>query len=155
RLRETIAMRQHPQTARPAPSPVSIESLKGRRWVTRPRPHIDRIASAWLIRRFIDPEAAILFVPPAEFPPDALPFDALGAEFGHQGEDCTFETFIRRCGLRGRRLGALAEIVHEVDLKDQKFHREEARGFDLVIRGLLATTKDDQEVLARGLAIFD
>jgi hypothetical protein len=155
RLRDTIAMRLHPPTARAAPALVSLGSLKGRRWVTRPRPHVDRIACAWLIRRFIDAEAEILFAPPEDFPPDAVPFDALGAEFGHQGEDCTFETFIKRCGLRGHRLAALAEIVHAVDLKDQKFHREEARGFDLVMRGLLATTKDDQEVLARGLTIFD
>lgn len=157
RLRETIEMRLHP------PKPVSVsgpaetplDSLRGRRWVTRPRPHIDRIASAWLIKRFIDPEAEFLFAPPEEFPADAIPFDALGAEFGHQGEDCTFETLLKRSGLRDRRLAQLAEIVHEVDLRDQKFRRDEARGVDLAIRGLLAALKDDHQVLAHGMTLFD
>src|SRR5206468_3067816 len=92
---------------------------------------------------------------PEEFPGDAIPFDALGAEFGHQGEDCTFETLIKRCGLRDPRLAHLAEIVHEVDLRDQKFHRDEARGVDLVIRGLLAVLKADQDILAHGMTLFD
>ncbi len=156
RLRDTIEMRlQPPPTPAAAPPRVALESLKGRRWVTRPRPHIDRIGSAWLIRRFVDPNAKILFAPPDDFPADAIPFDALGAAFGHQGEDCTFETFLKKCGLRDRRLAALAEIVHEADLRDQKFRREEARGVDLAIRGLLALSKDDDEVLARGLVLFD
>src|SRR5262249_18756363 len=90
-----------------------------------------------------------------EFRADATPFDALGAAFGHQGEDCTFETFIKKCGLRDRRLAVLAEIVHEADLRDQKFRREEARGVDLAIRGLLSTSKDDHDVLDRGLALRD
>jgi len=156
RLQETIEMRLHP---RPAGSPTEpdlpMDSLRGRRWVTRPRPHVDRIGSAWLIKRFIDPEAEFVFAPSKEFPPDAIPFDAAGVEFGHQGEDCTFETLIRRLGQRDRRLTYLAEIVHEVDLRDQKFPRDEARGVDLAIRGLLATFKDDQEVLTHGMTLFD
>lgn len=132
-----------------------LETLKGKRWVTRPRPHVDRISSAWLIKRFIDPDAAFLFAPPEEFPSDAVPFDALGAEFGHHGEDCTFETLLGRSGLRDRRLRQIAEIVHEADLHDEKFHREEARGIDLAIRGLLAALKDDHEVLVHGLTLFD
>ena len=156
RLRETIEMRLHPPApAAPGPAPVPLEALKGRRWVTRSRPHIDRIASAWLIKRFVDPEAQILFGPPEEFPGDAIPFDALGADFGHQGEDCTFETLLKRCGLRDRRLAHLAEIVHEADLRDQKFRREEARGIDLAIRALLAALKDDHDVLAHGMTLLD
>ena len=157
RLRETIEMRLHPQgaTAAEASDEIAPETLRGRRWVTRPRPHIDRIGSAWLIRRFVDPAAQFLFARPEEFPPDAIPFDALGAPFGHQGEDCTFETLVKRCRLRDRRLARLAEIVHEVDLRDQKFRREEARGIDLALRGLLAVVKDDHEVLAYGLTLFD
>lgn len=157
RLRETIEMRLRPASTSGAAGPGALppESFKGRRWVTRPRPHVDRIGSAWLIKRFIDPEAQFHFAPPEEFPADAIPFDALGAELGHQGEDCTFETLLKRFGLRDRRLAQLAEIVHEVDLKDQKFHREEARGIDLAIRGLLATLKDDQHVLAHGMTLFD
>ncbi len=156
RLRETIAMRLQPAGTAPPPAGANgLDSLRGRRWVTRPRPHVDRIASAWLIKRFVDPEAEFLFARPEDFPEDAIPFDALGAELGHQGEDCTFETLVKRCGLRDRRLAQLAEIVHEVDLRDQKYRRDEARGIDLAIRGLLAALKDDQEALAHGLTLFD
>jgi hypothetical protein len=156
RLRETIEMRLHPAPpAAPAAAGLPLDALKGRRWVTRPRPHVDRIGSAWLIKRFVDPAAEFVFARPEEFPPDAVPFDTLGAELGHQGEDCTFETILRRSGLRDRRLAVLAEIVHEVDLRDEKFSREEARGVDLAVRGLLAALKDDHEVLAHGLTLFD
>lgn len=156
RLRETIEIRRDaPAAVVPRGGRVPLESLKGRRWVTRPRPHVDRIGSAWLIKRFVDPEATFLFAPPEDFPSDAVPFDAVGAEFGHEGEDCTFETILRRLGLRDRRLAPIAEIVHEVDLRDEKFRRVEARGLDLAIRGLLAALKDDQEVLAHGLTLFD
>jgi hypothetical protein len=155
RLRETIEMHLRPRDAAPTPGEVALEALRGRRWVTRPRPHIDRIGSAWLIKRFIDPEAEVCFARPEEFPPDAIPFDALGAEFGHQGEDCTFETILKRCGLSDARLAQLAEIVHEADLRDGKYRRDEARGIDLAIRGLLAALKDDHEVLAQGMTLFD
>jgi hypothetical protein len=119
--------------------------------VTRPRPHIDRIASVWLIRRFVDPEAEFLFTRPESFPTDAIPFDAVGAELGHQGEDC----ILRRAGLDDPRLRELAEIVHEADLRDGKFARAEAAGIDLAARGLLAALPDDQVVLTHGLTLFD
>ena len=157
RLKETIEMHLRPPaevTSSRRPE-TPLEGLRGRRWVTRPRPHIDRIASAWLIKRFIDPEARFLFGPPEEFPPGAMAFDAPGAEFSHQGEDCTFETLLKRSGLRDRRLAQLAEIVHDVDLRDEKFHRDEARGIDLAIRGLLAALKDDHQVLEHGMTLFD
>ena len=157
RLRETIEMRLHEPGAPAASARAAtpLDSLRGCRWVTRPRPHVDRIASAWLIRRFIDPQAEFLFAPPEAFPAGAIPFDALGAEFGHQGEDCTFETLLKRAGLRDRRLQSLAEIIHDADLRDEKFGREEARGLDLALRGLLAALAADHEVLASGLTIFD
>jgi len=156
RLRDTLEMRLHPRQERPAASAgTALDALRGSRWVTRPRPHVDRIASAWLIKRFIDPEAEFLFAPPEKFPAGAIPFDALGAEFGHQGEDCTFETVLGRAGLPDRRLASLAEIVHDADLRDDKFGREEARGLDLALRGLLAALPDDQTVLAHGMTIFD
>ena len=156
RLRETIEMRlARPGTAAVAPTVVDLGTLRGHPWATRPRPHIDRLGSAWLIKRFIDPEAEFLFLPPDEFPADAVPFDTLGARFGHQGEDCTFETLLKLCGLRDRRLAELAEIVHEVDLRDGKFRREEARGVDLAVRGLLTVLKDDQELLGHGMILFD
>ena len=140
--------------ARPA-GRLALEALQGHRWATRPRPHVDRIASAWLIKRFLDPAAEFVFATADELPADAIPFDMAGVEFGHQGDDCTFETLLHRSGLHDRRLAALAEIVHEADVRDGKFHREEARGLDLVLRGLLAAIKDDHEALAQGLTLFD
>jgi hypothetical protein len=141
-------------SARPA-GRLDLETLQGRRWATRPRPHVDRIASAWLIKRFLDPAAEFVFAAADELPADAIPFDMAGVEFGHQGDHCTFETLLHRSGLRDRRLAAIAEIVHEADVRDGKFQREEARGLDLVLRGLLAAIKDDQEALAQGLTLFD
>lgn len=134
---------------------LDLAALQGRRWATRPRPHVDRIASAWLIKRFLDPAAEFAFAATDELPADAIPFDMAGVEFGHQGDDCTFETLLHRSGLRDRRLAAIAEIVHEADLRDGKFQRDEARGLDLVLRGLLAAIKDDHEALAQGLTLFD
>ena len=157
RLREAIDMKKRPtEGARRLDTPrLDLRGLRGRHWVTRPRPHVDRVASAWLIKRFIDPEATFLFAEPGDFPPDAIPFDTPGVDLSHDGDDCTFETLMKRAGLRDRRLGRLAEIVHEADLRDGKFAREEARGIDLAIRGLLAADADDQRVLAHGVALFE
>src|SRR5713101_4998132 len=157
RLREAIDMRTRPseESKRRDKAVPRLADLKGRRWITRRRPHVDRIASAWLIKRFIDPEATFLFADPQDFPADAIPFDTPGAELSHVGEDCTFETLVKRAGLQDRRLTRLAEIVHEADLRDGKFPRDEARGVDVVIRGLLAAHQDDQEVLRHGLALFE
>jgi hypothetical protein len=157
RLEEVIAMRtRRPEPVRREDRPtLDLTKLRGRRWVTRPRPHIDRIASAWLIKRFIDPEAQFVFAPPAEFPQDAIPFDAPGVELSHQGEDCTFETLGKRARLRDRRLARLAEVVHEADLRDGKYAREEARGIDVAVRALLAASSDDHHVLAQGMALFE
>jgi hypothetical protein len=157
RLEEAIAMRtRRPESARREErSSLDLGKLRGRRWVTRPRPHIDRIASAWLIKRFIDPQAQFVFVPPAEFPKDAIPFDAPGVELSHQGEDCTFETLVKRARLRDRRLVRLAEVVHEADLRDGKYSHEEARGIDVAVRALLAASPDDHHVLAQGMSLFE
>ena len=157
RLEEAIAMRtRRPESARSEPAPtLDLTKLRGRRWVTRPRPHVDRVASAWLIKRFIDPDAQFTFAPPAEFPKDAIAFDAPGVELSHHGEDCTFETLIKRARLRDRRLTRLAEVVHEADLRDGKYPHEEARGIDVAIRALLAASSDDHQVLAQGMTLFE
>ncbi len=128
---------------------------RGSTWVTRPRPHIDRIASAWLIKRFCDPDATFAFADAADAARKGIPFDVLGADFGHHGEDCTFETLVRRFGLKDRRVKVVAEIVHEADLHDGKFTRDEATGVDLAIRALAEATPDDHDLLERGMAIFD
>jgi len=157
RLEEAIAMRtRRPESTRSEPAPtLDLTKLRGRRWVTRPRPHVDRIASAWLIKRFIDPAAQFVFAPPAEFPKDAVAFDAPGVELSHHGEDCTFETLVKRARLRDRRLIRLAEVVHEADLRDGKYPHEEARGIDVAIRALLAASPDDHQVLMQGMTLFE
>src|SRR5437870_7545397 len=128
---------------------------RGSTWVTRPRPHIDRIASAWLIKRFCDPNARFAFADAADAARKGIPFDGLGADFGHHGEDCTFETLVKRFGLKDQRIKLIAEIVHEADLHDGKFTRNESEGVDLGIRAPAEGTLDDQERLERGMAVFD
>jgi hypothetical protein len=157
RLEEAIAMRtRRPESTRREEKPtLDLSKLRGRQWVTRPRPHVDRIASAWLIKRFIDPDAIFIFAAPADFPRDAIPYDTPNVELTHQGEDCTFETLVKRARLRDRRLARLAEIVHEADLRDGKYPHEEARGIDVAIRALLAASPDDHRVLEQGLAMFE
>jgi hypothetical protein len=154
RAREAVEARLAPPSA-PGPSQPGLGDIRGRVWGTRPRPHVDRLASAWFIRRFIDPEARFVFAAPEALPPDAVPFDMVGAELGHQGDRCTFETLLGRSGRRDPVLSAMAEIVHETDLRDGRYAREEARGLDLAIRGLLAATPDDTAMLATGLALFE
>ena len=102
--------------------------------MTRPRPHIDRIASAWLIRRFCDADATFAFADAADAARKGIPFDVLGAEFGHHGEDCTFETLVKRFGVKDRRARVIAEIVHEADLHDGS-HSQRVDGDRLAIEG--------------------
>ena len=155
---ETTAKRLRAVETRPhAPRGQRRGALppRGSTWVTRPRPHIDRIASAWLIKRFYDPEAKFEFADAADAARKGTPFDVLGAEFGHHGDDCTFETLVKRFGVKDRRVKVIAEIVHEADLHDGKFTRNEAAGVDLAINGLVEAVPDDHELLARGTALFD
>lgn len=128
---------------------------RGSAWVTRPRPQVDRIASAWLVKRFLDPDATFAFADDADAAAKGVPFDVLGAEFGHHGDDTTFETLLKRFRVRDRRLQAIAEIVHEADLRDGKFSRAEAEGLDVALRALAAAVPDDHELLERGMTVFD
>lgn len=157
-LWETTAKRLRTAETRPhAPSRARRGSLppRGSIWVTRPRPHIDRIASAWLIKRFYDPSATFEFADAADASRKGIPFDVLGAEFGHHGDDCTFETLVKRFRINDRRVKLIAEIVHEADLHDGKFSRNEAAGLDLAINGLVEAIPDDHDLLARGSALFE
>jgi hypothetical protein len=129
---------------------------QGRRWVTRRNLHIDRLASAWLIRQFIDRRPRFYFVAEGETVEGGIPFDMFGAEFTHRGEDCTFETLIKRFGLdHDHALGQIAEIVHDIDLKDDKFNRLEAAGLNATVRGLSELLKDDRKLLQQCGVIFD
>jgi hypothetical protein len=125
------------------------------RWATRAGVHIDRASSAWLIRRFIDPDAEFFFVTdPDELPADATPFDMRGVEYGHHGNDCTFETLLRRHDLIDPVLWRIAGIVHEADLEDDRYDAPEAPGLDVILRGL-SMTQDDDTVLAVSSPMFD
>ena len=135
---------------------LSAADYQGRRWVTRKNIHIDRLASAWLIKQFIDKQPRFYFVNEGEALDNAIPFDMFGAEFTHHGEDCTFETMIKRFGLTQiNGLRELGEIVHDIDLKDDKFHRLEAAGLKVMIDGLCESIPDDRKRLQQASAIFD
>jgi len=139
-----------------APLPkYSVKDFRKKVWTTREGIHIDRLCTAWLIRRFIDPEARFVFAPESSLPRHAIPFDVFGAEFSHRGEDCTFETLLKAFRLRDPGLRSIAEIIHDVDLKDHKFSRSEASGIDTVIRSLADSLKDDHQLLEMGSAILD
>jgi len=134
-----------------------LGDLHGRTWVTRKGIHIDRIASAWLIRRFVDPGAAFKFVPARSYRPEPgeLRFDMFEAEFTHEGDLCTFEVLLARVRLDDPALSPIAAIVHDIDLKDAKFDRPEAAGIDRLIAGIAMRHRDDEDRLARGAAVFD
>jgi hypothetical protein len=134
-----------------------VEECRGRVWVTRKGIHVDRIASAWLIRRFVDADARFKFVPAKGYRPEAteLRFDMFEAEFTHEGDLCTFEVLVSRLGLDDRALVPIAEIVHEIDLKDSKFNRPETSGIDRLIAGIAMGHRDDESRLERGSAVFD
>jgi hypothetical protein len=135
---------------------VDLTSYRGRRWVTRRNLFIDRLAAIWLIKRFVDAKARFSFVVEGETVEGALGFDMYGGEFTHRGEDCTFETMIKQFGLsEDAGLRALAEIVHDLDLNDNKFNRSEAAGLGAVIRGLAELLKDDRKLAQQCGPIFD
>jgi hypothetical protein len=136
---------------------ASADGIRGRTWVTRRGVHVDRIASAWLIRRFIDPEAQMRFVPGHEHEPrpGELRFDMFEAEFTHDGDLCTFEVLLRHFGLKEAALRHVGEIVHDVDLKDGKFARAEAPGVDHLVAGIALRHPEDEARLAEGAALFD
>jgi hypothetical protein len=132
-------------------------SVHGRTWVTRQDVHVDRLASAWLIRRFIDCAAVFKFVPAKGYEPipGEVRFDMYEAEYTHQGQDCSFETLLRRFQIDDAALATIAEIVHDVDCKDAKFGRAEAAGVAQLVAGIAASTPDDESRLERGNVLFD
>lgn len=124
-------------------------------WATRTGCHVDRAACAWLIRRFIDRDARFVFVDdPAEVPAEATAFDMRGADLSHHGDDCTFETMLRRYDLDDPVLWDVARIVHEADLADERYDAPEAPGLDVLLRGL-SMVREDEEVLAISGPLFD
>ena len=133
----------------------SVREFRKKIWATRQDIHIDRLCSAWLIRRFIDPSARFVFAAENKLPKNAVPFDVFGVEFSHHGEDCTFETLMKVFRIRDRAVREIAEIIHDIDLKDHKYGRSEASGLDMVIRSLSESVKDDHRRLEIGSIILD
>jgi hypothetical protein len=146
------------EEAMPSPEPVSAPGpLANRIWVTRRGVQIDRIASAWLIRRFIDKAARFKFVPSSGYRPEPgeLRFDMFEGEFTHKGDRCTFEVLIAHAGLVDPALTAIGEIVHDIDLKDDKYGRAETAGVKSLITGIATPGTDDERRLARGAVLLD
>jgi len=143
----------------PAQTPAvrrTAREYRGRTWITRPRPGIDRVSSAWLIRRFIDPQAKFLFDADPKRHAGAVPFDMFHAGgFGHRGDDCTFETLRKEFALRDTRIAVLAEMIHDADLGDQRFARAEALGLDRVLIGWAQQGVPDDELLRRGMELIE
>jgi hypothetical protein len=135
----------------------AVGTLRNRTWVTRQGVYVDRIASAWLIRRFIDPDARFKFVSGKGYRPaeGELRFDMYEAEFTHEGDKCTFEVLLERGALKDPALRAIGEIIHDIDLKDDKFGRTEVAGIRTLIEGISVATKDDSERIARGTEVFN
>jgi len=141
----------------PAIEDDALAELRGRTWVTRAGVKVDRIASAWLVRRFIDPAALFGFVDPQRYTPGPrdVRFDMFEGEFTHVGDRCTFEVLLERSGAADSGLRALAEIIHDIDLKDAKFARPEAAGLALVIDGIVLGSADDAKRLEEGARVLD
>lgn len=139
------------------PSTPAAGALENRTWVTRQGVQVDRIASAWLIRRFIDARARFKFVSGKGYAPEPgeLRFDMFEGEFTHHGDRCTFEVLIGHTGLSDPALTAIGEIIHDLDLKDDKYGREEAAGVRSLIAGIAASSPDDEQRLARGAVLLD
>ena len=150
-----------PESAVPALAAVGARNepatYRGRTWVTRKGIFVDRMASAWLIRRFIDPDARFRFVDPDSHraTPGELRFDMFEGEFTHAGDRCTFETLLDRFSLDDPALRVIAELVHDIDLRDDKFAREEAAGLEVALTGIARGATDDEDRVERAGALFE
>lgn len=144
------------QSAKSKTAPrLAAKKFIGKTWLTRPRPEIDRVGSAWLIRKFIDPKARFIFDTKPAKHRHAIPYDMFEAEFSHHGDDCTFETLVKRFGIADKAMHKIAEMVHDADLEDGKFQTTECVGIDQVLKGWAKSGLSDEELLKRGGQCFD
>ena len=134
---------------------LRAEEYQGKTWIIRPRPEIDRVGSAWLIHKFIDPEAKFAFGSTPAKRQSATPYVVIESEFSHDGDCCTFEALIELFGIRERAVLRLAEIIHDADLEDDKFHRVEGFGIDQTLKGWAKQGVSDEEILLRGFQCLD
>jgi len=149
---EKLLAPEKPETARPKLDP---RNFVGKTWLTRPRPGIDRAGSAWLIRKYIDPKARFVFGMNPAIKSLALPFDMANAEFSHHGDDCTFETLVKRFGITDKAALKIAEMVHDADLEDDKFQRCECVGINAVLGGWAKSGMNDNDLLCKGIECFE
>jgi hypothetical protein len=156
-LRCTKAIETKRQRQRPgALTPLSKEDFRKKRWITRKRPHVDRLATAWLIRRFIDPKANFSFQKARDpLPSGFIPFDMVGVEFSHHGDDCTIETMLKRFGIKDPAAWEISRIVHDADLKDCKYGKEEAKAVILLLKGIMDIYDEDDILLEEGIQFFE
>ncbi len=156
RLHARIEGARTPTSTRITSAPLDQAAFQRRRWLTRPRPGVDRMASAWLIRRFIDPQAAFAFGEPGGARrPGTLTFDMFGGDFTHEGDRCTFEVLCKRFALSEPRLRDVAEVVHDLDLKDGRFGRVEAPVVGALVEGLRGMHRRDDVLLEQGIGLFE
>ena len=134
---------------------LDAKQYQGKTWLTRPRPEIDRVGSAWLISKFIDRKPKFVFAPSTDAVPNAIPFDMLDAEFSHHGNHCTFETLTKRFAIADKPVAKIGEMIHDADLDDARFQRIEAVGIDRVLKGWAKQGLPDEEILRRGFECFD
>jgi len=135
-----------------------IDDYQDKTWATRKKPFVDRFASAWLIKKFIDKNASFTFIDEKDLEnmsKDVIPFDIRGGRFTHEGDLCTFEVLTKSFNLKDKTLRKIAEIVHELDMKDEKFRTPEAKGIEDILSGIRKTVKDDHEALRKGMTIFE
>jgi hypothetical protein len=159
-LREQVeralnALQSPPKTTGSESADVSRKDYQGRLWVTRHRPGVDRVTSAWLITKFIDPKARFTFASDGDKPAKAVPFDMYEGGFGHRGDDCTFETLVKVFHIHDKGVAIMAEIVHDADLLDEKFGRKEGFGIDGVMKGWAQQGLSDAELLKRGMQLAE
>jgi len=156
-LLKELATRLSGQASFATPLKGELENLKGKTWVTRENLFVDRIACGWLIRRFVDKAAVFKFVSNPQYTPKPgeLRFDMFDGEYTHEGDRCTFEVMIQRLQLHDRALVSMAEMVHDIDLKDGKYGRSETDGFSALLTGLVASQPDDDQRMREGSRLFE
>jgi hypothetical protein len=135
-----------------------VRDYQGKIWATRKNPFVDRMASAWLIKRFIDPKASFAFLDErdvASLDNTRVAFDVRGAAFTHVGDLCTFEVLVKSFGIKDKAVKKIAEVVHDLDVKDEKYGKPETIGVEEILAGIRKTAKNDADGLERGMAAFE
>jgi hypothetical protein len=149
--------RLNPPQEKEAPvKPANKKDFQGKTWVTRPRPGIDRVSSAWLISKLIDAKPRFTFADKAEAHTNAIPFDMYGSNgFGHEGDHCTFETLCRTFAIKDKKVLLIAHAIHDADIEDHKYGREEGHVINRILQGWATRGLEDNELLKRGMDLIE